>query len=191
MIKKFVFCLVKIFTKDLNLDNKQEDKITFTLEVIITDISKILIIFLVSSIANLSLDFIIILLFSIPLRINIGGFHMKKYINCLIFSLLYIISIFILNNYLNIHKLSLLILSIISTILIFILSPVIPKERLTITYMDIYKFRNRATILSILYILLYIVKYNPYTSYGVWVILTQTFLILIAKGVKINEKRII
>ena len=191
MIRKSAIHLVNIIDENLELDRQQHDKVRFTLEVILTDISKILIILFISRIMGISRDLMIVLLFSFPLRINVGGFHMKKYFSCLIFSSIYLFTIFYLNTSLQVETPILVVVGIICGITIFSIAPIVPRERVETTSMKIKQLKIRATILSIIYISLFTIVNNPYTRYGIWVIIIQTALLLIAKGVKTNEKKII
>jgi accessory gene regulator B len=191
MIRKSAIHLVNIIDENLELDRQQHDKVRFTLEVILTDISKILIILFISRIMGISRDLMIVLLFSFPLRINVGGFHMKKYFSCLIFSSIYLFTIFYLNTSLQVETPILVVVGIICGIIIFSIAPIVPRERVETTSMKIKQLKIRATILSIIYVTLFTIINNPYTRYGIWVIIIQTALLLIAKGVKTNEKKII
>jgi accessory gene regulator B len=191
MIRKSAMHLANIIDEHLELDRHQQDKVRFTLEVILTDISKILILLFISRIMGISRDLMIVLLFSVPLRINVGGFHMKKYFSCLIFSSIYLCTIFYLNTSLQVETPILVVVGIICGITIFSIAPIVPRERVETTSMKIKQLKIRATILSIIYISLFTIVNNPYTRYGIWVIIIQTVLLLIAKGVKTNEKKII
>jgi len=191
MIRKSTLCLTNIISENLELDRQQQDKIRFTLEVFITDISKILIILFISAIYGVCRDLMIILLFSFPLRINVGGFHMKKYFSCLIFSSIYLLTNYYLNTSIQIESPILVAVGIICIIIVFIISPIVPRERIETTSMKLQPLKLRATILTVIYIALFTIVNNPYTRYGIWVIIIQTILLLTAKGVKTNEKKII
>lgn len=191
MINKAVLYLANKIYVTIELNRQQKDKVQYALEVILSDMSKILIMMILFSIIRINNSFIFILLYSIPLRINIGGFHMKKYLSCLLFSIAYYISIFYLDKYLQVETLTLIVIGIICSFVIFYIAPVVPRKRLKTSSIKVYHLKIRATIFSVTYLLLFIMINNPYTRYGIWVIIVQTILILIAKGVNSHEKNII
>lgn len=189
MIKKISLFLSSILCNYIELDKQKHDIIRFVLEVIISDSSKILIILIASSFLGYRFDLIIVLLFSFPLRFNIGGFHLKKYCSCLIFSSSYLLAIYYINKYLHVTVSILIIVAVLCSFIIFMIAPIIPSERIGASTTRFKQLKLRASFLIFLYIALFTIANNPYTRYGIWVIILQTILLLFAKGVKTNENK--
>lgn len=191
IIKKIACFLANRLYKTLELSNGQQEQIKYILEVILTDLSKVFILIQVFNILNLGNTVLFILLYSMPLRVNIGGFHLKNYLNCLLFSTLYCILVYYITNFFRIDFFLLTLLAVLSSIIILLIAPVIPTKRRSVNSMKTQRMKRISLFLLIVYILSFIIKNNPHTRYGIWVIIIQTILLLMAKGVNVYEKKTI
>jgi len=187
MIKSLSNILANILYKSLNFNDIDRIKIQYVLEVLLTDFSKMIILFIGFSFFNAQKDLLFILLFSIPIRINIGGFHMKKYLSCLSFSAVCYAGIAYMNYQLILDTNFLLLMGAISIISLSIIAPILPKERLGVNGIKFRDLKIRAIILSIAYLLLFVTVNNPYTRYAIWVLVVQTLLLILFKGVNTYE----
>lgn len=69
-------------------------------------------------------DFIVVMFYSLPLRVNIGGFHRKNYLSCLVFSISYYFLVYYLTKHINISFASLFTIGSICVITLFYATPV-------------------------------------------------------------------
>lgn len=160
------------------------------MEVLLSEISKIIIMLITFSVFNKGIDFIIIMLFTIPLKVHLGGVHMKSYAQCLGFSSAFCLLIVLLNRYFTILPHIFVLLSICCGVLLYFIAPVIPIERRDITSIPKEALRNRGLLLVTCYTMLFVLWHNDFTNYGQWIILIQTIILFITKGGFKNERKI-
>jgi len=187
MIKSLSNIFSNVLYRSLNFSELDRIKIRYVLEVLLTDISKIILLFIGFSFFKAQKDLFFILLFSVPLRINIGGFHMKKYFSCLSFSAICYASITYLNEYMILSTTTLVMMGMFSIIILSFIAPMLPKERLGVTGIKLRNLKIRAILLSTAYLLIFVTINNPYTRYGIWVLIIQTLLLILLKGVNTYE----
>lgn len=161
------------------------------MEVLLSETTKMLILISTFLVVNRRPDILFILLFSIPLRIHLGGFHMKKYSHCLLFSFSYCLLIEVLAFTLSLSSYILITLSLVCLTIITAIAPVIPVERSQIKSISKVKLKTRAILITITYITIYLLWPNSYTLYTQWTIIVQTLIILFFKGDVFNERKII
>ncbi len=191
LINYWTHSIYKILFSSLTIEKQEKEKIIFTMEVLLSETTKMLILISTFLVINKGPDIFFILLFSIPLRIHLGGFHMKKYSHCLLFSLSYCALTELLAYTLNLNTMTILGLSTISLIIIIAIAPVIPIERSQIKSLSRIQLKRRAIIITVIYMMIYILWPNSYTQYAQWTIIIQTLIILIFKGDVFNERKII
>jgi len=166
----------------------EADQIVYLLQIIFTDLSKVAIIFIPFLVTGYLVEYFSILGLTLVLKSQAGSFHFKNYWSCLIFTSLYFISILLLMK-LNINRTLLLGLGSIAVILIGILSPMLSDQKKKIKRLNIKALKMRAIAISLLYVVFYIVKTNPFTHSAIWVVIIQSSLLLIQKGVSHVTKR--
>lgn len=159
----------------------------FTLSLILNDSSKIIILSLIFMLLGNIKFFLITFCISTVLRINIGGFHFKKYIHCLLFTLVYYF--LLLGIYLSdFSHMVMFQLFVISLLIQLMLAPVVSPQRKTIHYPNKKIFKLKSLLMSLVTFSLYIINNSPYNKTSIWVVIIQSLLILIQKGVKLYEK---
>ncbi|UNC92582.1 accessory gene regulator B family protein [Candidatus Contubernalis alkaliaceticus] len=173
--------------KELDFNSVEQDKINYAMEVVLTDLSKAAILLIFFAFFGLVIDFLFVLAYSVPLRFNVGGFHMNKYYSCLLFTLMYCSLTIMLQRMVLTDNGLLFSVAAVCCFLIYFISPVIPAKKLNAVL--VRKLKMRGVTLSLLYLLIFPLSNSSYVRYGLWVIILQALLILIAKGVKENEKR--
>lgn len=99
-------------------------KIRYGIECIVSEISKLIIYFIIFSLFSLTKEFIIAALFFIIFRIYSGGFHQDTYFKCFITSFLLLLIIIKLPDLIYFTLTTKIILLAITYILTFIYSPV-------------------------------------------------------------------
>ena len=187
MIKKISCSIVNKLSKNGEYTSDEIEKMVYSLMMIITDGSKLVILMVLYLLLDYGVEFIILFILTILLRINIGGFHLKKYLSCLLLSGIYFYILIYLNN-IDIRFIQLVTTSIICLLILIIFAPVIPPQRQGVRSLNKNRLKAKGSFFSSIYIIIYIVKDNYYTQLGVWVVIIQTILILILKGVNTNEK---
>lgn len=171
------------FKSQVSLSEFDCIKLKYILEVILNDLSKIALLFLIFSFLNKQINFIYCLISLIPIRAYTGGIHYKTYTGCLIFSgIFFYISIF-LSNHFSTSYFIVMIQIIFSLLIIILLAPITSKNRPSYSKKKILQFK----IFSILIVLFHFVMYfstknNPYFTNSIWVITIQCIQLLIAKG---------
>lgn len=175
----------------INMRDKSEEPIPleiyeYGLELVISSIINVLILFTISSICGLSLEMLIYLISFASLRINSGGFHATTKIKCLLY---FGIVSFIMIGFINglerfeIMTLWIIVCTIISVILIFLYSPVDSIQKpMNSTEKDIYRKKSRLliSILAIIFILLILMWKEgiKYLSISSGAIMTQTITLI-------------
>lgn len=189
MVNKICSNIIIKLTKNGTFSVEDKEKMIFTLSLILSDLSKIIILSLIFILLGNIKFFLITFCISTILRINIGGFHFKKYLSCLLFTSLYYLLLWGIHLS-TIPTTVMFQLFIISLLIQLLFAPVVSRQRETIPYPNKKMFKIKALLVSIITFSLYIINNNPYAKIGVWIVIIQSLLILPQKGVKIYEKNI-
>ena len=150
------------------------------------DLSKFIIMgFIFLKLGNF-IPFLFAMITTIPLRIIIGGFHLKTYWDCLFFSFIYF-ELLILSSEFMTYQYILYALPLAS-LMILILAPLIPSS--SDRTLNIPKFVTKALalILILIFSILFIIKKDPIYYIGPLSIIFQSTQLLLIKGVENNEK---
>lgn len=177
--ENIAFLLIK--NKILDIENR--DIYIYSLEVILLNLSIVMICFLMSIFTNSLIHFAAYVLFFIPLRILVGGYHCNHSETCLMLSVsVYVATIFMVKYKSEVCTETIsVVIALTSCIVILIWSPLINKNH----PLDSYRIsRNKKIIYGIIIIdfVLFIIfsKYNLSlaSSEAVFVILVALTLIL-------------
>lgn len=190
MIKQLSTRLTQIIGSSSTLNDQQQEQLSYMVTVILSDTSKLLLITLIFSVFGYFPDIVLMVLLSTPLRIHLGGFHMKTYWSCFSFSLSYYFVIFALAQMLVMPTYVPILIAIGCIPIIWLIAPIVPKQRFTIAMAKKKQMRFRALVLMCIYIILaFYTKNHPYMQYSMWVIIVQTALLIWSKGVKLYEQK--
>lgn len=155
--------LVFILIKHKKVDITDRDIYIYGLEVILLN-GLLMISFLIMSIwLDMLIHFLAFIIFFVPLRVFVGGYHAKHSETCFILSnVMYLISLIVVKNDESLyHNTVFIILTILALIIMFVWSPVKNKNRPLIDYQ--YK-RNKKVTFGIVVIdfalLLVLLKFN-------------------------------
>ncbi len=178
----------------LNSDNHysevQLEQIKYSLQVILGDISKFLILFLLFTLAGHSMGFLYAYLASMFLRIFVGGNHLKTYLGCLLFSLVYFTVLILVSICLPYGFYDhLLAVSILASIILLIIAPRVSSKSGRRFKLKRTRVKALIFILTTLYILLFGIIKEPIYAIGPFTILFQTIQLLLMKGGYYNEIR--
>lgn len=181
--------LEKYFKDEFNLSEIDGIKLRYSLELVIGEVSKFLILLSIFSVLGRRNDFIYSALSLLIIRLFMGGLHFDTYYGCLLFSsFFFYISIF-LKNSISLSFKSVIVLFVFSLLTTVIFTPICGKSRPDYSYKKKLQFKLISTLLIFVHFLIYFFTHkNPYLINSVWVIALQSFQILLAKGVIIYEQ---
>ena len=125
IISKYIYNLI-----ELNYSEVEIASISYFIEVILSEIEKLIIILAVFTCLGKCNEFIIFLISIGSLRIFIGGFHLKTFISCLTFTMIYFfIAIYVLLQ-MPISNITFELCFFISLVNIITFAPIQSKNRL-------------------------------------------------------------
>ncbi|WFA09982.1 accessory gene regulator B family protein [Tissierella sp. Yu-01] len=180
--------IINYFDKEFGLTDIEKAKLKYTLDVLFTDVSKLLILFVIFHILGVSKDFIYSVLALLTIRPFTGGLHFKTYTTCFIFTFFFFSIAIILNNIISLGY-SAIYLMIFSCIVVLSIAPIIHKNRPGYSNHKKRHFKYLALSVVLLHLILYLIAMaNPYLNISIWVITLQSIQLLIRKGVDIYEK---
>lgn len=187
MMKKISNAIVNSLSHNGSYNDTQKEQMVYALHAILNDVSKTLLLFIVFYFMGYGTYFIVTAFITILLRLNIGGFHMKGYLTCLIFSAVYFFGVLFL--YLTRINNLLLATTVMACLLVqFLVAPVSTPQREALKNINKKAFKYKAMAISATVLLAHIIINNPYTKISMWVVIIQTLFIMAYKGVKNYEK---
>lgn len=169
------------FLKDFNFSDKDIQKVDYVLRVILSEVSKVLVLLSISIILNVIKPFLFSTMLLILIRPFSGGLHFKKYWKCLLFTMVYYcITIFVKVNWLPVTSGGIFIMSIV---VLYAFSPIASKSR---PKLSTSKMKNNKCTSIILVLILACLYYLTKASVNFIIpmsLLFQSVQIIIAKGV--------
>lgn len=184
LMDKFINSIISFLPQSSDLVQEDLEKITYALQIILSESSKTLLLFLAFSLFKVETQFLVVLLMSIPIRLISGGIHFNKYWSCLTFSLIYFGSILVFNQKFLISSELTWLIAIISVISVYIIGPVSSSQRPSHTEKSRRRFRLlTAEVILIQYFLVQLLHNRSLVNLYVWVNLMHLIQLLISKGV--------
>lgn len=183
IVDKFAF---KIQNEDI-LDDSQIIRMKYGMTVFINEFIKIMLLFLVFSFINQFNLFIYSFFILMTIRPLSGGLHLDTSVKCFLFSLSYfILSVLAFPNLIQLNKIIIIILLVISTILIYLYSPIPSKFRPISCKKRIQFFKILSTVSSIIWsiVIIFFIKNSTFINCGVWTIFLLAVQLFLAQGVK-------
>ncbi|MDD2446269.1 MAG: accessory gene regulator B family protein [Tissierellia bacterium] len=181
--------IVNYFEKEFNLSEIEKAKLEYSLNVLFTDISKLLILFIIFSIFGKVKEFLFSMLALLSIRPFTGGLHFNTYLGCFIFTGLFFSSVITLYNLVALSNYSTFIFAF-SFITTLTIAPIIHKNRPSYSKHKLKQFKVMGLAnISIHFLLYFLAPENPYLNISAWVILLQSIQLIIKKGVEIFEKK--
>ncbi|NLL82165.1 MAG: accessory gene regulator B family protein [Tissierellia bacterium] len=181
--------IVNYFEKEFKLSEIEKSKLKYSLDVIITDTSKLLILLIIFSIFGKLREFVFSTLTLLSIRPFTGGLHFDNYLSCLIFTSIFFSFVILLHNFLPLGSFSILIF-VLSFIIILTTAPIIHKNRPSYSKSKRTSFKVMGLVVVTLHFLLYLLApKNPYLNISIWVFGLQSIQLLIKKGVDTFEKK--
>ncbi len=187
LIKK----LHKYFKNKFNLSEPDSIKVKYSLEIIIGDLSKFIILFILFLMLGKINDFIYSTLTLLTIRLFTGGLHFSTYKGCIIFSSIFFYTSIFLKNYVVLNKFILITLFAFSILTVITLAPICGNSRPDYSYKKIRQFKLISVITICIHFLIYVFTHkNPYIINSIWVITLQSLQMLVGKGVQVYAKKV-
>ena len=188
MIKRLVNKVADYFESACYLDELSRIKLQYSLEVLLGNISKFIVLFIAFTFLNKQIDFIYSSIALIGIRGFTGGLHFKTFIGCLVFSGFFFFLVIYSENNLVIGNPEIFALCFGAVLIFVLFAPISKKTRPVYSDKKIMLFKA----ISITFILFHLFMYfrtnkNPYFTISIWVFIYQAIQLLISKGVLINE----
>jgi accessory gene regulator B len=166
----------------MQLSEIEADQVVYFFQIIGSDLSKVLIIFIPFLLSGHLVEYLTILILTFLLKSQTGGFHFKNYMSCLTFTFTYFAAVFLMSKVL-LPTPVLITIGVFSLLIITWLSPMLSKQRKKLKRINTQVLRIRAVSIAALYLLFFVIKINPFTLCAIWVVVIQSFLLMIQKGV--------
>ena len=157
----------------------------YYLECIASEGSKMIIFIIFFLTQGLVKEFLISLVFMIPLRNVGGGLHCKHYFSCLLVSFTVLCGNVYLGVYQSVNVYVKLISILLGGVIAYLLVPITSSNRPAATPEQVVNCkRNTCIILLISMIVMFLLPNNIYTNVGYWTIMLHILQLLIAHGMK-------
>ena len=171
--------MIKIIQERYNFDNYQIAQLKFLFLTLISEISKILIISIFFT--NEYYLFLWGLFIFQNMRSSTGGIHCQGYVSCLVASLLFFLLCIKLLPNIIISKTLQLILMFVCTYFTYKTGHIVSPLHIKLSPKSIKDSKNRMTITIFCYsVLLFIMPKYRFISVGFWVIVLNTFQLLLS-----------
>lgn len=175
----------------LCLDRDEHAKLKYSLQVVLGEISKLVLLFLIFFSMGWHQEFGMAVVSLTLLRLYTGGLHFKTYVGCLTFSLMFFTAVIFLSQSYALSQGTMLTLGLGSLAVIAVIAPVTSKNRPNYNKKQRFIFKIVGCTVIYLHIVGAVtIKNNPYFTVAMWVIFLQTVQLLIAKGMTYYEKKI-
>jgi len=176
MQEKVVNYLMTNIEKNNDLDKVKLAEIKYGIMGMYSMITKTFAIFVIAIVLNFFKDFLIFMLFYIPLRSLGFGAHAKSNFQCWIFSTLLVIGLpYLICNFLNINLLIKILVWSVCFISFFVFCPADTEKRPMINKKRKLKFKIVLLLLDLIYLVL-ILKFESLSNYIIAALILQTFL---------------
>jgi accessory gene regulator protein AgrB len=171
----------------LNFSSLDADKILYCIKGVLSEFSKLLIIFLVALPFGYADEILIATFVLLSIRCNCGGLHFSHYISCLMFTSAFFVTVVFLSGY-PLPNIFLALGLLISLGAFTIIGPITSSMRPRLTPSEVQKYSHRVTFLLLFYSsVLILLESLPYRNLIYWVIVLQIFQLLCAKVARKGE----
>lgn len=170
-----------------NFSQNEKDKIYYSINVIISTIFKLALVWTVFICFSDTVTFLYILLPIVALRSKIGGFHAETFSGCTLITLIFFVIVLVLNNTINLNYHGIILGHAASLILIMIFAPQVSPKRPQYSICEKKQFKHSGVAIVLISLLtFFIVGSSHYPHVIVWSIIilcVQLFM----KGLFNNE----
>lgn len=183
----FMDSIIDYLEDEFQLSAIEKAKLKYSIDVLFADITKILILLVISAFLGKTKEYAFSVLVLSTIRPYTGGLHFKTYTGCLSFTGLFFTATIILNSRVSLNNLAPYFF-VFSFITIFLLAPIISKNRPSYSNKKKLQFKILSLVIVSIHYIAYIMVNNHYLSLSVWIILLQSIQLILGKGVEIYEK---
>lgn len=182
--------IMKEIVQYTTLPKVEKEKVKYMIDLLLGEISKLLIMLLLFSVAGYGKPFIQLFLCLSITRIFIGGLHFKTYKGCLFFSIFYCTSAILLSEVCTITTWNFLILILFNALTILTFAPMQSATRPSASKRKIAKCRRNGCFFLLFIVIIFLAnKNNPLTNIAIWVVTLQSIQLIIARSVHTYAKR--
>lgn len=173
--------LIFFLQSQFNFTHLESERIIYCIQVIIEELSKLVILLLISFPLGHTNKVLIVTIVLLSIRCNCGGLHFSNYINCFLFTTIFYASAIVLSYYPLPN--SILSLGLLISLGIFaITGPITSPMRPRLSPREVQKYSRRVTLFLIIYsTALILLESLPYRNLIYWVIVLQIFQLLCAR----------
>lgn len=172
---------------ELKFNSLEADKVIYGLQGLLSESSKLLIIFAISLSLGYADQVLIATIVLLSIRCNSGGLHFSHYISCFLFTSAFYITTIILSAY-PVPNTFLALGLLVSLGVFTLIGPITSTMRPRLTPAEVDKYSHRVTFLLLFYsALLILLEALPYRNVIYWVIVLQIFQLLCAKIARKGE----
>jgi len=163
-------------------------KLKFMLELIFWNAAEFLLFAVVFLCLGKGTEFFVSAGVLMGIRIFSGGFHLKNFTYCVIFSLAFFIMVIMVLPAVDITNGLMEILLAASVLIVAVLAPV-SKRNTAHSLKSMYIFKFISIVIALIYtVWLLYNKNSPYAAICTWTIFMQSFQLIIGKGLLLYEK---
>lgn len=171
----------------LKFSSSDADKIIYGLQGILSELSKLLIVLIISFPLGYADEILISTIVLLSIRCNCGGLHFSHYISCFVFTSAFYTAVIILSNC-PLPNTCLSLGLLISFGIFTLTGPITSTMRPRLASQEVRKYSHRVTLLLLMYSsLLILLESLPYRKIIYWVIVLQIFQLLCAKIARKGE----
>lgn len=162
----------KLLMKELKTEELRKIKIQFSIESLLNDCEKFIILFAIFLTAGYIKEFLLCCIAIILTRPSLGGLHMKTYQGCLMFTFCYYLISIIGGRCFSFSKRETIIIILVNCIMMVYFAPIKSPQHPEYSYKQKVKFKIEGIggliIIAILHMLL-----NEEMDYLIWILLLQ------------------
>ncbi|MDD4364060.1 MAG: accessory gene regulator B family protein [Atribacterota bacterium] len=176
----------KTLEKNFNYSQIEKYKIKYLLLIILSELSKFILLALIFNFLGYLSDFMLLTLSLLIFRPQIGGLHFNSYLKCFLITFVFSLTIILSKNLFLLNTNTTLILGLFNLLAIYFLAPLFSK------YKKKYlppRTSWKITSLALLHIVaLLILPQNPYLLVTIWALFFQSLQLIIGRGCEIYEE---
>lgn len=174
--------IFNVFNSSIALTETEQIKLRYILEVLINEFIKLIAMFIFFTSFGYGLAFIFCFITLMIIRPMTGGFHMKGFWSCFIFSFVFFVSCILLARYVSLIYFLQLMLFTFSMLVYGFFAPIVPKQRPKYPPDKMLRSKIISLTVVILYFLLFNLYGGSFLRYGIWVLVLQAVQLLISLG---------
>lgn len=182
--------IYNVFVHSLELSEVDGIKLRYMLEVIINDFLKMAIIFIPFLIIGDVGSYFYCLIAIMIIRPMTGGFHIKTFLGCLVFTSCFIGIAMILIKTIPLHQPLLSIICFFDLVILGCFAPIVPKQRPRYSEHKMFQSKLFSIMVVVIHFGLFVLSNHPYFTYAVWIFTLQCLQLLIAEGGILYERKI-